>query len=110
MKPDETCGNESVIAGPINMPLKEYYNYSDNTHEESPLYVFDKRFADKIPALAQDYTVPEYFNEDLFKIIGSERPDYRWIIIGPARSGSNFHIDPNATQYVADARMTPESH
>ncbi|KAF8933167.1 hypothetical protein BGZ52_008441 [Haplosporangium bisporale] len=26
-----------------------------------------------------------------------QRPDYRWLIVGPARSGSTFHKDPNAT-------------
>ena len=25
------------------------------------------------------------------------RPDNRWLIVGPAMSGSNWHIDPNAT-------------
>lgn len=34
---------------------------------------------------------------DLFFLLGDMRPAYRWIIIGPRRSGSNWHIDPNAT-------------
>lgn len=25
------------------------------------------------------------------------RPDHRWLIAGPARSGSSFHVDPNCT-------------
>ena len=28
-------------------------------------------------------------------VLGTERPDWRWLIIGPARSGSAFHVDPN---------------
>lgn len=36
--------------------------------------------------------------DDLFSVLGDEqRPDYRWLIAGPARSGSSFHVDPNCT-------------
>jgi hypothetical protein len=35
---------------------------------------------------------------DLFRVFGADaRPDYRWLICGPKRSGSIFHIDPNQT-------------
>ena len=35
---------------------------------------------------------------DLFRVFGETcRPDYRWLIAGPKRSGSIFHIDPNQT-------------
>ena len=42
--------------------------------------------------------VPEHFEADLFSVLGEDsRPDYRWLIMGPERSGSTFHKDPNAT-------------
>jgi len=28
---------------------------------------------------------------------GRSRPDFRWLIAGPSRSGSTFHVDPNGT-------------
>jgi hypothetical protein len=35
---------------------------------------------------------------DLFRLLGEgARPDHTWLIIGARRSGSVFHIDPNAT-------------
>jgi len=35
---------------------------------------------------------------DLFSLLGAERrPDHKWLIAGPAMSGSVFHVDPNAT-------------
>ena len=38
------------------------------------------------------------YETDLFRVLGEEkRPDYRWLVAGPARSGSLFHIDPNQT-------------
>lgn len=93
----EVCGDAQFSVGPVQMKLEDYFRYSDQVREERPLYLFDPKFAEKAPQLGMDYQVPEYFNEDLFSVLGNERPDYRWIIIGPAGSGSSFHIDPNST-------------
>ncbi|MFS7946220.1 putative transcription factor & chromatin remodeling &Metalloenzymes JmjC family [Helianthus anomalus] len=68
----EVCGDNRFAVGPAQMTLTDYFVYSDQAQEERPLYLFDPKFANK-------------------------RPDYRWIIIGPAGSGSSFHIDPNST-------------
>jgi len=69
----------------------------ESVKSEAPLYLFDPQFAEKAPELLKDYQVPEYWNEDLFSVLGNSRPDYRWLIIGPAGSGSSFHQDPNRT-------------
>eukprot|EP00658_Telonema_sp_P-2_P026768 TRINITY_DN20836_c0_g1_i1.p1 TRINITY_DN20836_c0_g1~~TRINITY_DN20836_c0_g1_i1.p1 ORF type:complete len:284 (+),score=55.16 TRINITY_DN20836_c0_g1_i1:378-1229(+) len=85
------------VAG-YDMPLSDFFRYSDEAIDEGPLYLFDKEFANKAPSLAADYSVPEYFEDDLFGLLGSEkRPDWRWLICGPRGSGSKFHQDPNAT-------------
>jgi hypothetical protein len=81
----------------VDMTFNNYYQYAIAAFEESPLYLFDKFAIDNDPSLANDFNVPEYFNQDLFSVLGDQRPDYRWIIIGPERSGSTFHVDPNAT-------------
>ncbi|KAH6807509.1 transferring glycosyl group transferase [Perilla frutescens var. frutescens] len=93
----EVCGDDQFSVGPVQMKLEDYFRYSDQAREERPLYLFDPKFAEKVPQLGMDYEVPDYFSEDLFSVLGRERPDYRWIIIGPAGSGSSFHIDPNST-------------
>eukprot|EP01018_Ginkgo_biloba_P024962 Gb_23638 [translate_table: standard] len=93
----DVAGNVEFSVGPVEMQLKDYFLYADSVQEERPLYLFDPKFGEKAPALAADYEVPLYFREDLFSLLGKERPDYRWLILGPARSGSSFHIDPNST-------------
>ena len=93
----QLCSDVQFAVGPVDMKLQEYFRYSDQVREERPLYLFDPKFAEKVPKLGSEYEVPVYFREDLFSVLGNERPDYRWIIMGPAGSGSSFHIDPNST-------------
>ncbi|KAL3149040.1 hypothetical protein ABBQ32_001885 [Trebouxia sp. C0010 RCD-2024] len=89
---------QSILAGDYPMSFDNFLAYSQQCCDEMPLYLFDKHFASKAPQLAADYKVPKFFDEDLFSVLGEEgRPDYRWLIMGPPRSGSTFHKDPNAT-------------
>eukprot|EP00904_Undaria_pinnatifida_P004790 jgi/Undpi1/1440/HiC_scaffold_11.g04831.m1 len=91
-------GGLRLHAGGLEFALKDYLVYAEESKDELPLYVFDKRFADKCADLGEEYSVPEVFSEDLFSVLGKERrPDHRWLIAGPARSGSSFHVDPNCT-------------
>lgn len=78
----------------------------NNQRDESPLYLFDRSFVEKMELsvgrkIEGHYWIPECFGEDFFATLGAERPDHQWLIIGPERSGSTFHKDPNATRYVA---------
>jgi len=89
---------QDIIAGNYPMPFSTYLSYSSSTRDELPLYLFDKGFCRRAPQLQEDFSVPPYFSEDLFSVLGEDsRPDYRWLIMGPQRSGSSFHVDPNAT-------------
>lgn len=88
----------------VDWPLEKYVDYMVDNNDESPLYLFDHAFAEKMQLAtdsskgeALDYTPPACFGPDLFTLLGSDRPHHRWLIIGPARSGSTFHKDPNNT-------------
>eukprot|EP00210_Caulerpa_lentillifera_P008531 g8137.t2 len=90
--------NQKVVVGGYEMRFKDYIQYCNNQEDEMPLYLFDKTIMDKMPALQDHYFAPEVFKEDLFADLGpNRRPDYRWLIMGPKRSGSSFHKDPNCT-------------
>jgi len=86
----------------VDWTFGTYCQYMANNHDESPLYLFDKRFAEKMQleigrGEGAAYWKPDCFGPDLFDLLGEERPAHRWLIVGPERSGSTFHKDPNAT-------------
>ncbi|KAK4186162.1 hypothetical protein QBC35DRAFT_283276 [Podospora australis] len=86
----------------VDWSFKTYCSYMRNNQDESPLYLFDRKFAEKMSLTigkeeGAAYWKPECFGPDLFELLGQERPAHRWLIIGPERSGSTFHKDPNAT-------------
>ncbi|KAI0482829.1 Clavaminate synthase-like protein [Xylariaceae sp. FL0804] len=86
----------------VDWPFSTYYEYMSNSQDESPLYLFDRGFAEKMKleigsAGHSAYWPPACFGPDLFELLGQERPAHRWLIVGPQRSGSTFHKDPNAT-------------
>ncbi|KAF7594497.1 hypothetical protein BBP40_009130 [Aspergillus hancockii] len=89
----------------VDWPFWTYVEYLKNNSDESPLYLFDRAFVSKmglkVGQLHEEpdatYWPPPCFGEDFFSVLGNDRPDRQWLIIGPERSGSTFHKDPNAT-------------
>jgi len=85
----------------VKIRLDYFARYAATQKDDSPLYIFDADFGDEgkptLPLL-DEYSIPEYFKEDLFQYVGEDRrPPYKWMLIGPKRSGSSIHIDPLAT-------------
>ena len=84
----------------IKIKLKHFLAYMANQQDDSPLYIFDSAFDEHSISrqILADFTAPHYFQEDLFHLLGEQkRPPYRWVAVGPERSGSSLHIDPLAT-------------
>ena len=110
------AGEPKFRCGGFLFTLQGYLAYATALRDDQPLYLFDRDFFDKVPEMLQDFEVPRYFSEDLFSLLDRprdgqplgcrpegavgrrrSRPDYRWLIAGPSRSGSTFHVDPNGT-------------
>jgi hypothetical protein len=96
-------GDVKFRAEAVDWSLNSYVEYMRNSSDESPLYLFDRGFVDKMGLSigrqqeSPAYWIPECFGEDFFAVLGNKRPDDKWLIVGPARSGSTYHKDPNAT-------------
>lgn len=79
----------------FRMKLSDFLSYCDDWNGEKPLYIFDKKILSS-SELIGDYTVPDVFSEDLFDLMeDDDRPDYKWLLLGPNGSGSPFHTDPH---------------
>lgn len=98
----------------VNWPYETYEEYMSNNNDEVPLYLFDHDFVEKMALTARKslspfghYWAPACFGKDYFDVFGAQRPDHRWLIVGPERSGSSFHKDPNGTRYGGPPSSLP---
>ncbi|KAG8463804.1 hypothetical protein KFE25_004077 [Diacronema lutheri] len=91
-------GERSFAVGEMQMRLCDFVTYVQRSTDDPPLYLFDKNFGASAPELCAEYDQsPRPFPADLLALLGTHRPDWRWLIIGGARSGSTWHVDPNRT-------------
>lgn len=85
---------------PLKMKLKYFIEYLIFNKDDSPLYLFQSSIESrkKIKNIVKEYTVPKFFEDDYFKLLGADaRPPYRWFLVGPKRSGTTIHVDPLST-------------
>ncbi|OMJ87364.1 hypothetical protein SteCoe_10961 [Stentor coeruleus] len=89
------CGNTDTGSN-IMLKTKHFIEYLNTQIDDNPLYISDDNFDRKCPDLLSDYWVPKYFPDDLFEGI-KNRPSYRWLLIGPKRSGTKINKNQLST-------------
>lgn len=79
------------------LTMEEFIKYMHTNSDDCPFGVYDSQFGfDERQDMTSDYDVPACFNHDLFQKC-KERPPFRWILLGPCRSGTAMHVDPLLT-------------
>ncbi|KAF9361997.1 hypothetical protein BGX26_008169 [Mortierella sp. AD094] len=88
----------------FKMCFSDFLHYVKYNKDQDPLYLFDPRFVETVPEMGDAYQasgiplVPKYFEVDFFSLLKEEtRPPFRWILIGPQRTGAPWHVDPSGT-------------
>ncbi|KAG0277234.1 hypothetical protein BGZ95_006274 [Linnemannia exigua] len=82
----------------FGMCFQDFLHYIRYNNDTDPLYLFDPYFAETVPDMDSAYKVPKYFEFDYFSLLKSDiRPPYRWLLVGPQRTGAPWHVDPSGT-------------
>lgn len=98
-------GQAKFHCGGYTMTLADYFAYCEGVsgRDDRPLYLFERNWLQAAPEMGAEFSPPEYFADDLSALLAppfsaeDDRPDHRWMIAGPRKSGSTFHKDPNAS-------------
>ena len=94
---------EPVICGlttggdEVWVPFADFADYAQTQRHDGPLYVFNDEWGGAAEALLADYVPPEWAGNLRAHTPAHPRPPYRWLLVGPRRSGSTVHVDPLGT-------------
>lgn len=85
----------------VRMRFRDFVAYSAVQRDESPLYVFDRKFWKRAPPMLGEWQPPALFDTarvDVLRALDERiRPTLKWLVIGAQRTGASWHRDPLST-------------
>ncbi|KAJ7341028.1 hypothetical protein JRQ81_004687 [Phrynocephalus forsythii] len=86
------CKDNVERADALHLSVEEFIERYEKPYKPVVLLNAQRR------KLLEDYRVPKFFTDDLFKYAGEKRrPPYRWFVMGPPQPGTGIHINPLGT-------------
>eukprot|EP01064_Diplonema_japonicum_P009049 TRINITY_DN16500_c0_g1_i1.p1 TRINITY_DN16500_c0_g1~~TRINITY_DN16500_c0_g1_i1.p1 ORF type:complete len:342 (+),score=52.52 TRINITY_DN16500_c0_g1_i1:53-1027(+) len=97
VKPKEDRTEEMPL-GTFIRSFEKLTEVSERTQTPPPyLRAWDFRTDDTAKVLSNDYTPPEWATDYFDKMKEEDRPDFKWLFIGPKGVRTPLHIDPCLT-------------
>lgn len=84
----------------VRLPLCMFKEYCDTNSADNPFYAFEYDFNDARSCILQDWKTPSYWQEDVYNLTARTRhfyPNWKHLIVGGPRTGTNLHFDPKGT-------------
>ncbi|CAD8051350.1 unnamed protein product [Paramecium sonneborni] len=78
----------------LKLKFDQYIQYLRDNDDYNPFYIFDGDIPEN---MLNQYKIPYLFPQDYLSYLKQKRPQYRWILCGPKKSGSMIHVDPYET-------------
>lgn len=82
----------------LQMKFKYFADYMTCNRDDDPLYLFETLpLRDPLPLL-NDFDTTDLFPHDWLNLVNpAAKPPFRWLTVGPKRSGTKIHTDPLGT-------------
>jgi histone arginine demethylase JMJD6 len=81
----------------VRVPFTDFAAYVLAQDHDAPLYLFNDEWGGAARALLSDFDPPAWAEDLLSHAPAHLRPPYRWLLVGPKRSGTLPHVDPLGT-------------